>query len=144
MGHAGLSDVAFINGNMNSIMYQEVLESHLLPIAPVIGGENWTFQQDNASIHKSASTMQWLRDKNVEVLTWPARSPDLNPIENLWGILARKVYANGRQFDSKNQLKRAIESEWSKIDIETIHKLFESLPRRIFELLTARGGPTSY
>ena len=43
MGYNGLTDISFIDRNMNSLMYQEVLETHLLPIAPIIGGDGWIF-----------------------------------------------------------------------------------------------------
>ena len=66
------------------------------------------FQQDNAPCHRSKSTIDWLFEHEIEVLPWPALSPDLNPIEKLWGILTRKVYAGGRQFSTVDDLKRQI------------------------------------
>ena len=46
---------------------------------------------------------------NLKVLKWPARSPHLNPIENVWGVLAREVYSNGKQYFSVQELKDASE-----------------------------------
>ena len=45
-------------------------------------------------------SMTFLRDRGVKLLDWPALTPDLNPIENLWGIVARQVYDGGRQFET--------------------------------------------
>jgi len=55
-------------------------------------------------------------DENyLTVLDWPAKSPDLNPIENLWGIIVRHVYANGRQYGNATDLKRETSICWSDI-----------------------------
>ncbi len=52
---------------------------------------DFIFQQDLAPAHTAKSTKSWLNDHGVGVLDWPANSPDLNPIENLWGIVKRKM-----------------------------------------------------
>ncbi|KAG3217115.1 hypothetical protein PC129_g12031 [Phytophthora cactorum] len=69
-----------------------------------IHGRYCIFQQDNASIHSSRATKSFFEEENVTVMEWPAKSPDLNPIENMWGVLARAVYANGRQFETRGSL----------------------------------------
>ena len=55
-------------------------------------------------------------------MDWPALSPDLNPIENLWGIVARQVYGQGKQYNSKVSLTGAIMKSWSEIDDQTVKK----------------------
>uniref|UniRef100_A0A8R1EME0 HTH_Tnp_Tc3_1 domain-containing protein n=1 Tax=Caenorhabditis japonica TaxID=281687 RepID=A0A8R1EME0_CAEJA len=61
------------------------------------------------------STRAFLASKKIKVLDWPACSPDLNPIERVWGFLTRSVYKNGKQYNSIFELKDAVKTEWSKI-----------------------------
>ena len=72
-------------------------------------------------------------------MEWPSRSPDLNIIENVWGLLARKVYANGRQFKDLNSLTEAVAKAWDAIDEDYLKKLYQSLPKRLFEVIERRG-----
>ena len=88
----GRTEIVFVRGKMNSESYQTILEQFLIPFL-----ERWprlelTFQQDNASVHVSASTRQWLEAKNLPILDWPAKSPDLSPRENVWSMLVKRVY----------------------------------------------------
>jgi len=131
----GTTDIVFIDGRLNSAGYREVLENHLLPKATEIAGQNWIFQQDNASIHTARAILEWFRTDGINPMKWPARSPDLNPIENLWGILVRRVYANGRQFNAVGDLKEAIREEWSKISAAIRHNLINSMPNRVFNVI---------
>lgn len=117
------ADICFISHKVNAQMYVELLNDALLDFAEDIYGESWTFQQDNASIHSAKFTKQFFASKNVPLLEWPAVSPDLNPVENLWSILSQQVYKNGRQFDTLKDLKEAIKEEWAKIDDSTLHSL---------------------
>ena len=81
---------------------------------------------------------RWFEDNGVHILDWPSCSPDLNPIENLWGILVRRVYGKDGQpiqFDTKGQLKRAITEEWSKIEGQLLEKLARSMFDRCLNVI---------
>jgi transposase len=95
----------FLDGRVTSAKYVETLSTHLQPVFDV---ETQIFQQDNASSHSARHTKSWLKQQQIDVLPWPACSPDLNPIENVWGYMTHVVYANGRQFYSVEALKTAI------------------------------------
>jgi transposase len=143
-GHNGKSDIVFIDKRMDSNDYKELLESHLDNIRKTIGSKNLLFQQDNAPIHRANATKDWFRAKKIQLLEWPALSPDLNPIENMWGILARRVYADGKQYVTVEELQKAIKAEWAKISIQDMRSLTTTMPNRIFELIRLEGGKTNY
>ena len=134
----GTSPLMILEGHQNSTAYMKTLEEGLLPFAAQKYGNNWIFQQDRASIHTSGATMEWMEQHNMEVLDWPSRSPDLNPIENLWGSLVRRVYAGGRQFQSVHQLKVFLH-EWSRFPTEELINLVGSMPKRCQALLEGTG-----
>ena len=144
IAYNGASNIAVINCNLSSEKYCEVLTKCLLPFAAEVCLQDWIFQQDNASCHKSNHTKCFLADNYVDVLPWPARSPDLNIIENLWGILVRDVYKDCRQFGSKKELKDAIHKSWDEISIETIQKLFDSIPNCCMSVIERNGRKIKY
>jgi transposase len=126
-------------------VYQQVLQQHLLPFIGRLGGGNWTFQQDGATVHTAATTMQWFERNKITVLPWPSLSPDLNPIENLWGILVRIVYDNGRrQFNSSQELRAALLDAWNQIELSTLENLSNSMPQRMFAVIRGGGKSSRY
>lgn len=140
----GELELAFPNHRLNSRRYQEILRMRLLPPYRVLRHTGHIFQQDNAPCHRSRSTKAWLARQQVQVLPWPANSPDLNPIENLWGILVRRIYADNKTYQTKEALSEAIQRAWEDLGQETIDNLIQSMPNRIFQVINRNGGPTDY
>lgn len=142
--YAGKIHLVEVKGRMNAKKYQDMLEANLLPYATDIAGDTYIFQQDNAACHAAKTTIEWFNGHNIKLLPWPACSPDLNPIENLWGDMARAVYANGKQYNTVAELRTAIYEAWSNISMETLQKLVDSMKVRIFELALNKGSKIKY
>lgn len=140
----GKLKLVFTSNKMTSKDYIEVLDQCLLPFVHEHRPNQFTFQHDNAPIHTSRLTKQWLVDHNIDLLDWPARSPDLNPMENLWGILVRRIYAEGRQYDSVNELKTAINEAWESIENSILENLVHSMPNRLRKVIEAKGNVIHY
>lgn len=140
----GKPELAFVQHNLDSVRYQELLQSHLIPFYCQSTRIDHVFQQDNASCHVSKSTKDWLNQRQVNIIEWPACSPDLNPIENLWGIIVRQIYADNTQYQSIVDLKQAIQRAWNNIHQETIDNLVSSMNNRLFQVINRNGGPTDY
>ncbi len=134
---AGVGPLCFLKSTVNAAIYQEILEHVMLPSADKLYGDaDFILQQDLAPAHTAKGTKSWFYDHGVTVLDWPANSPDLNPIENLWIIVKRKMRDN-----NADDLKAAIKATWASIPPEQCHKLITSMPRRI-AVIHAKGGPT--
>ena len=140
----GVLPLTKVTTKMNSDDYQKTLSESLLPNAEALAGDKWIFQQDNASIHMSNATKSFFRCNNIDLLTWPACSPDLNPIENLWGLIVQRVYKNDRQFGSINELWEAVQETWYSVEPEYLQNLIYSMKNRISEVIQRNGAQTHY
>ena len=99
--------------------------------------------QDNAPSHAARFTFAYLQKisfNNEKLMIWPASSADLNPIENLWSILKRKLYSGGQQYRSKNALWKGIRDAAESIEADEIQYLTKSVDGRLVDLLSSKQG----
>ncbi len=141
MSSAGVGPLCFLKSTVNAAIYQEILEHFMLPSADKLYGDaDFIFQQDLAPAHTAKGTKSWFNDHGVTVLDWPANSPDLNPIENLWGIVKRKM--RDTRPNNADDLKATVKETWASIPPQQCHKLITSMPCRIEAVIKAKGAPT--
>lgn len=133
-------DLVVVDHKLDSKKYIEVLKKSLVPYMK----PGLKFMQDGASAHRSKMTTNWLQNQKIDTIKWPAYSPDLNPIENIWGSLARAVFANGRQFKNKSELKEEVMRQWALISKNELNNLKRSMTDRVLSVIKTNGGSTKY
>jgi transposase len=99
-------------------------------------------RQDNAPQHKSVLVRTWLFNHGIQCLDFPPYSPDLNPIENLWADLARRV--EKFQCSTMETLQDIVAQEWAKTPKEYLRKLARSMPERCQAVIKAHGDHTKF
>ena len=141
--HHGRGALSFLEKGqkMNSEVYIKILDDKIIDF--MRRHNCTTFQQDKAPCHASKRTMAWFTDQSVSVLSWPGNSPDLNPIENLWRIVKKKI--NYDACKSLPTLRQEVTRAWClEVTPEVCAKLVESMPSRIAQIIKNRGYPIKY
>jgi len=154
-----LGSIVFIDGKIKKEEYIDILRKNLLQFIDALtadGLRGIEFQQDNVRPHTAKMTRDWLKDAGREhgfiVMDWPANSPDMNPIENLWAHLKLELhrrypdtkYLSGSPAAIRGILKRRLSEVWWAIGEDVLNGLVESMPRRVHALLKAKGWYTKY
>ena len=135
-----------IRGNLNSHRYvNEILEASAIPHLdnhPL--ADRPIFQQDGATSHTAGISMDCLRQNAVDVLEWPAKSPDQSPIENIWDWIKRELNQPNNVIADMADLRVQINTAWNNIQQHRISALISSCKRRAQALVTSRGDFTKY
>ena len=103
------------------------------------------FQDDNAPIHRSNTVENWKKNKRVKsLISWPAYSPDLSPIENIWGIIKNRLAQRVVPMTTLEELDNFVHEEFQVACREHAPRLYASMPGRVRGVIKARGYPIRY
>lgn len=139
----GLGICVIVEERLIALIYRDILEHFMLPSVIPVLGNNFVFQHDNCRIHTAGVVRNFLETNGVATLPWPARSPDLNPIENIWGIMAKQI--NDRILpNNREELIQSISDTWHAIPVEYVRNTVLSMPRRLQSVIDSAGAAIKY
>ena len=138
-------DLVTIQGNLTGDQYiRDVLQpvvphfdNHPLATRPV-------YMDDNARPHRSRAVTAYLQSEAVTSVPWPAMRPDLNLIEHIWDMLARRIHAREPLVQNIHQLEATLHREWQQLPQQDIRRLTGGMSRRVETVIQARGGYIRY
>lgn len=134
-----------IGGTLNSNTYLQILDNVFLPSVTIMFEQNnFIFQQDNCPVHTARIIKNWFEENNIACLPWCSRSPDLNPIENVWGYMVKKMYDINFKPQDARELFEKIENIWEEITPEFTSNLISSMPRRLLSVIESNGSAIKY
>ncbi|GFT96223.1 transposable element Tc3 transposase [Trichonephila clavipes] len=107
-------------------------------------GLQFLFMDDNAPCHRKVAAKQLLESEDIERMDWPARSPNLTPIENVWNLLGRRLAALTLPPVTIRELRLALQDERAAMPQQLIDTLILSMGRRCETCLAVRGDHIPY
>ncbi|GFT01021.1 transposable element Tcb2 transposase [Trichonephila clavipes] len=138
------SNIIERQGSVNGTRYCNEI---LLPYVRLFRGAmglQFLFMDDNAPCHRTVAAEQLLEIEDIERMDWPARSPDLNPIEHVWDFLGRRLASRTLPPVTIRELRLALQDEWAAMPQQLIDTLIFSMGRRCETCLAVRGDHIPY
>lgn len=138
----GLLAFRVLQGNFCSQKYITMLQEIVVPLLKLNFRDDFYFQQDNSSIHRSKVVQRFFEESSIKLIEWPAKSPDLNIVEDLWKEISDRVY-DGPQFYRKEDLIVKIKSVINQINTEgngIIQNLYSGMRSRLAKVLVLKGN----
>ena len=136
------TQLVFVQGNLTARRFQdEIVQPVLVPHLQANRG--MLLAQDNANCHVARTTQNMFVANGVRALPWPAKSPDMNPIEHIWDVLKRNVRALPQQ-NNLHELMRDITQVWASLTQQQIQPYIISMRARCRKLIAANGSYTEY
>ena len=131
----------FFKENMSNTIYENILEDYM-PELKRIGKNEVLVLMDNHPVHKSLNSLKFYKEKGIKVIDFPPYSPDLNPIENIWGKIKKQIMK--KEYQTLAVLMKDIEKEWDSITDNQLKNYSSSMKDRIHSCLLLEGMITKY
>jgi len=140
----GAQKYSTFKGNVSSKTYTSMLNRTLLPYIKTLQARKqpFVFMQDHATPHTAGATKKWLADRNVTMLPWIAKGADLNPIENVWSMLAHEVERERPR--NSAEMEQAIDMAWQRINPKVIDRVISTMPNRVKQVIRRKGLSCDY
>lgn len=140
MTSAGTGDL--IENKLTTRMYINISENHVLQLLAANDEQPIQFVQDNSSVHTARIVQEWFEEfPQIERINWPAKSPDLNPIENLWAHTIRDWPTN---LNRRDMLRQHVQARWDNITRDYCASLVHSMEQRLNDVIAAGGYYNKY
>lgn len=143
ISYHGATKIVIFTGNMNAIRYSKILDASLLQFIKECYPHGHRLQQDNDPKHKSKFIEKYFTKNKINWWKTPAESPDLNPIENVWGSL-KQFLRNDFKPKNLDELKSGIQQFWSTLTPEICRKYINHLHKVMPKVVTVGGNPSGY
>ncbi|ERL93740.1 hypothetical protein D910_11026 [Dendroctonus ponderosae] len=115
----------------------------IIPLRDELGGQ-FIFMDDNARPHRTRAVQAVLENRNITRLDWPAMSPDMSPIENIWDYVSRAIFNWNNPPKNAQELIIAAAEEWDNIPQEVINNLIIGTDKHVNALLRSGDSNTEY
>lgn len=145
MSSMGPGELVPVGARFNSALYLEILREVMLPsVRAHYPDEHIYFVQDNCAIHRAAIVREWLNaQNNLTVINWPAKSPDLNPIENLWGQMV--LNWDPSEVRNTKNLEETVMSTWDNLrGGDMCWTMVTGMRSRLEQVIDKNGAPLHY
>ena len=130
--YEGVSTLTVVDGNINAQKYIEVIDNFVWPvIARHFPDENNVLKDDHVPMHRARAVKEYMEETDLHGMEWPAPSPYLNIIENVWYKIKHELQKHVQNITSRQLLETAIRDIWTEIPIYNIQDLYKSIPKRL-------------